>query len=244
MSSVITFLISNGSEFHREGQAANIPRSTDENDVKDQSESFQFVNPLRTDNGMLQLILQDLADRLISDMGKDEETSLTQRQAKQIRNRIKGFYSHMKDHPALNADRVMFASQKPNFLPSLEPSIDTSVIDTADRDTIEENGLVRKKKQGAPFQEVCRSASEWVGLENGITREGIRVNLYEQQYFHVTRCRNAGQACTGIAEMFASKCLEKPSWNIAYTWSEEENQYKWDWISINTCCSCAISESN
>ncbi|XP_070536291.1 uncharacterized protein [Ptychodera flava] len=215
------------------------PVEIESNSGEEMTPSTTTASPLLHENGMLKLVLHDLSERLIKEMAKRKETMLTDEQMSIARYEIIGFYDEIKDHPALNTDRVMFSIRKPDFLPSMEPETDSSWYESGNEVTKAVNQL-QKRKKDQPFQEVCRSTSEWRPLSQGINRSGERVRLYEKQYFHVTTCIDGQQPCRGVIDAYPSTCMAKPSWNIAYVWSEEDIQYKWDWISIDTCCTCRI----
>ncbi|NP_001161597.1 nerve growth factor-like protein precursor [Saccoglossus kowalevskii] len=194
-------------------------------------------NLCRPDNGMLQLVLHDLTERMIWNMQKSESTELSELQIHVIRSSVNGFYKDIKDHPAINSDRVMFAPQKPDLLPDINSPILTGGGSPNDDDS---SGI---EKRNRPFQEVCRSSNEWIQLTHGSNEESDLVEVYQNQWFHVTRCRNQSSPCTGIAEMYTSRCKEKQSWTNAYVKTLDSDAYSWQWISITTCCTCVISEN-
>ena len=49
------------------------------------------------------------------------------------------------------------------------------------------------------MDEVCRSQAQWTTMETGETRDRRVVPLYEDQFFYVTTCEHAHQACDHIS---------------------------------------------
>ncbi|XP_070580977.1 uncharacterized protein [Ptychodera flava] len=244
------------------GLTRSLPVESDDDSAENTAPSFRIVPALGRDNGMLKLVLHDLTERMIKDMAADEDTKLTESQMAALRDKIIGFYKKILNHPAINSDRVMFSTKKPDFNPNVlpampvqpmdsevfpaktsdvQPAVQSSILEDENELMVNES-VLRKKKREQPFQEVCRSRSEFKKLFRGRTRTNTLVNLQEGQYFHVTTCFPEGQSCTGIADTYASACLTKQSWTIAYVQpvSEPNVDYDWDWISISTCCSCRI----
>ncbi|KAK3096705.1 hypothetical protein FSP39_002570 [Pinctada imbricata] len=77
------------------------------------------------------------------------------------------------------------------------------------------------------------------GTENGLqwfyTATCDRAQIYRENP-HCTNC------CRGIDQnRFTSNCIPKKSYVMAYVKRREQSQYEWDWIQINTGCSCAVS---
>ncbi|XP_033097392.1 uncharacterized protein LOC117101526 isoform X2 [Anneissia japonica] len=185
------------------------------------------------DNGMLQLVLHELAVNLIEKLQSEESTQLHERQVQIIQDDILDFYNKILDHPALNNDRIVFAQRKPNFRRILPPSVIKA-----------EEEKSKRSKRSAHLKEICSSVSNWKELDSGMTRTQNEVRLLEDQFFYVTECTNPSAKCENISPLFSSKCWEKSSWNIAYVWSTSTKRYIWDWIAVSTCCSCAAAKEN
>ncbi|XP_071941450.1 uncharacterized protein [Antedon mediterranea] len=185
------------------------------------------------DNGMLQLVLHEFAVNLIEKLQAEDSTKLHDRQVEIIQEDILDFYNKILGHPALNNDRVIFAQTKPEFRSILPPSVTD----------VEESKNKRKKRSGH-LKEICNSVSSWKELGSGETRSQKTVRLLGDQFFYVTECTEPSSRCANISPLYSSKCWQKSSWNIAYVWSASSNRYIWDWIAVNTCCSCAAAKEN
>ncbi|XP_070535840.1 uncharacterized protein [Ptychodera flava] len=128
-------------------------------------------------------------------------------------------------HP-VNRERVVFSSNKPNFTPIVTldefPSSASSSI---------------SKRQGIAT-EACPSVSDWVRPSTARDTDNREVQLYSMQWFWRTTCEDPGTACIGFVG--ASKCRSKRSWVIAWARETADDSYRWMWVAIETCCTCAI----
>ncbi|XP_022111902.1 uncharacterized protein LOC110991075 [Acanthaster planci] len=185
------------------------------------------------DNGMLHLVLHYLSLKLIREMGAEEETRLTKRQSKMVHDKVTAFYDEILKHPALNSNRIAFSQKKPDFA-------------TFRPDHPEGTSLPhrRGKRAAGILTEICTSVRGWEQENRGVTRNHDVVNLYPDQHFYTTRCLSNGQSCNYINDWrVTSECTTRSSWTIAYVEVNdgETVRYDWEWIAIDTCCSCAAS---
>ncbi|XP_071941449.1 uncharacterized protein [Antedon mediterranea] len=88
--------------------------------------------------------------------------------------------------------------------------------------------------------EACPSNSRWVHITEGRTLNNTMVELLNVQWFWQTDCVNSGTACQGFSGR-SSSCLPKHSWVPAYAReSGTTNDYSWFYISVASCCACAV----
>ncbi|XP_071828720.1 uncharacterized protein [Apostichopus japonicus] len=91
--------------------------------------------------------------------------------------------------------------------------------------------------------DVCSSNHGWLGpLETAQNEKSQLVHLYQNQWFWVTLCNEAGADCMGVSTFFASRCIQRHGWAMA--WGRRYPYETWGWhrISIPSCCSCGIKE--
>ncbi|XP_072045573.1 uncharacterized protein [Amphiura filiformis] len=183
------------------------------------------------DNGMLHLVLHDLAKQLLRELDKQEhemDVKLSQRQRDVVMDNVNQFYGKILKHPALSNDRIAFAHRKPDF----HKYVPSSQLELESRNH-------KLSKRSGLMDEVCRSHANWETRTEGETRERRVVRLFEGQFFYVTTCVQSNESCDHISSRYSSQCRERSSWTIAFIWDETAEEYTWDWISVNTCCSCA-----
>ncbi|XP_071833371.1 uncharacterized protein [Apostichopus japonicus] len=185
------------------------------------------------DNGMLYLILHDLSREFIRDLLEVEQIPLNEHQQKLIEDKIKGFYRRIIDHPALTNDRVIFAPKHPDFQ-HLIPDDSRELSYPSDR---------LGKRSGPMQKETCSSTSSWVHLNRGETIDYKTLQLYGNQHFRVTECTDHRSPCKHISSGYHSLCVQKTTWVMAYLVdSDVPSGLRWDWISVPSCCACAVSE--
>ncbi|XP_038071891.1 neurotrophin-3-like, partial [Patiria miniata] len=185
------------------------------------------------DNGMLHLVLHYLSQKLIREMEGEEETMLNQRQGQVLHDKITGFYDEILKHPALNSNRIAFSQKKPDFA-EYRP----------DHPGEASPSHRRGKRATGLLTEICQSVRGWEQETIGVTRNHEVVNLYPDQHFFTTRCLSNGQSCNYINDWtVTSECTSRSSWTIAYVEVLDGSSigYDWEWIAIDTCCSCAAS---
>ncbi|XP_071792426.1 uncharacterized protein [Asterias amurensis] len=181
------------------------------------------------DNGMLHLVLHYLAVKLIGEIQSEGHIELSKRQGEILHEKITGFYDEILKHPALNNNRIAFSKTKPDFA-KYWPESSEDYPDNRE-----------KRTASGRLTEICASDSGWQEEVQGITRTHQVVNLHPDQHFYVTKCRNNGERCNHMSIRITSECKSRSSWTIAYVEDDTVGGYKWEWIAIETCCSCAAS---
>ncbi|KAJ8032530.1 hypothetical protein HOLleu_26081 [Holothuria leucospilota] len=183
------------------------------------------------DNGMLYLILHELALEFIRELQEIEQIPLSEHQQKIIEERIKGFYRRIVDHPALGNENVIYAPKHPDF-EHLIPANTMELSHPSDR----------IGKRNGPFEvEACPSTSQWKQYTTGETQNFQVLELYGDQYFWITTCEQRRSRCRHISSGHRSHCMQKTAWVLAYLINSSDRSHKWDWISVPSCCSCVIS---
>ncbi|XP_041354109.1 neurotrophin-4-like [Gigantopelta aegis] len=72
-----------------------------------------------------------------------------------------------------------------------------------------------------------------------------------RQWFYTVRCDSENHnsydqecplCCRGISSRYASRCITRKSYVIAFVKKLEDTQYDWNWIQVDSSCDCAIFE--
>jgi hypothetical protein len=77
-------------------------------------------------------------DRIINEIIKDKSIAITEARAKMIRDKLRGLYKHLKEHPALMERRLFVGSRAPDVYMDKKQGISSLEIDT----TTEEVGQI------------------------------------------------------------------------------------------------------
>ncbi|KAL8588457.1 hypothetical protein ACOMHN_054036 [Nucella lapillus] len=175
---------------------------------------------------------------------------LSPQQALALRERLKGLYALLKSHPALMDRRLQVGSKKPHIPPALQ-----------------HQHLQDKRSFTHLYsREVCPSRTEWRLLRVARDINNTQVQIFQphdgstgHQWFYTTTCLHdvegqEGQTsfsnplpdcpscCHGInTHRFHSHCMTKTSLMMALVRKAEEEQFDWNWIQVNSSCSCYIS---
>ncbi|XP_072164769.1 uncharacterized protein [Diadema setosum] len=166
------------------------------------------------------------------------KVSLNTEQETHLSTQLRSFHHRIVNHPAVYEKRVAFSRDK---LDHLDPGF-SGLSPASTRKT---DLALHRSKAKRSMEDTCPSHPQWKILEYGNLRNGTRVTVYSQTYFYVTEClHNRGRACyLGVnAPLFigSTQCKQKKSWVSAYVKQKNSFTYDWGFISVPTCCSCAI----
>lgn len=203
--------------------------NADNSDTSAEQLTFQ---PLVYDNGMLHLVLKDLAKGLLSELADHTTVDLTPEIEETVRSTVSGFYNKIKEHPALKTRNIAFTND-----PSVRLSPDQGENESASQP------LLSKRKRSVML-EICSSYEEWISPAIAHSMEHITVRLLENQQFHVVKCENPLSSCSAVAARFRSECREKNTWTPAYVWSDASQQYAFSFVKMTTSCTCGVETLN
>ncbi|XP_076466150.1 uncharacterized protein LOC143297618 [Babylonia areolata] len=154
---------------------------------------------------------------------------LSPEQALALRERLKGLYALLKDHPALMDRRMQVGSHKPQLPPSPGHSQQK-----------------RSHRRHLYSREVCPSRTEWRLLHVSRDINNTQVQIFQphdhstgHQWFYTTTCLH-DQEGDGDGEGYRSHCTTKSSFVMALVRKAHEERFDWNWIRVNTSCSCYI----
>ncbi|XP_041452513.1 uncharacterized protein LOC121405680 [Lytechinus variegatus] len=141
-------------------------------------------------------------------------------------------------------ERVAFSPYPTNFKPKV-PLLPPPKRSPADY-------LKENRAQSIFTKRSCEEISRWEKLSQGMNFHSEEVDVYEGQWFWVTRCvRQVDPAPDGYTECFGvarsneiadGSCVETMAWVLAYSRlkSDPFGEYEWDYIAVPNCCSCKI----
>ncbi|XP_071941866.1 uncharacterized protein [Antedon mediterranea] len=124
---------------------------------------------------------------------------------------------------------VIFSETKPNITASTS-SYDDSVI---------------FRNRRALLRDSCQETSDYELVATGINDLLETVELHANTWVYTTRCLSLNDSCIGVIRI-KSACKQKKGWTKAYarkinSSGEGYGAYKWQWISVDRSCNCAIS---
>ncbi|XP_064594869.1 uncharacterized protein LOC135461622 [Liolophura sinensis] len=198
------------------------------------------------DNGALPLVLRSFEEKLVHDLQYHPGLEhITETQAFYLRERLRGLYSYLKNHPALMDRRLQVASRKPLY-------------------TFRSAPVVPEKRTSFPVgirYPVCPSRNEWRLIYTARDINNTAVELFQpqdgsegQQWFYTVSCDQTRitalnptcpSCCTGIDHRrFSSECLTMKSYVIALVKRQQDTFFDWNWIKVESSCSCAITRKH
>ncbi|XP_025099527.1 neurotrophin-4-like [Pomacea canaliculata] len=169
---------------------------------------------------------------------------------------VRGLYAILKQNPSLMDRRLQVGSEKPQI-----PSEHT--LERALGHTSVKRGEIHHRHDKRSFSylnavPVCSSSTQWRMLHVANDVNGREVQVFQplgdtvgRQWFYITTCNfeqtersstNCTRCCRGInINMYYSRCSPRKSFVMALVKQPHEEQYDWNWIQIDTSCSCSIS---
>ncbi|XP_072045582.1 uncharacterized protein [Amphiura filiformis] len=197
-----------------------------------ESNEIPTFKPLVYDNGMLRLVLKDLAEDLILELSTETTLILTPDIERTIDSRIQGFYHQILTNPSLKNRNIAFTKT---------PLQSVGTMEDETHSTQRQHAM--SKRNVGRMAEICSSVYEWEFKAEGETMDHRIVRLFEGQQFHIMTCVRPGAPCSGLPIRYTSECRERYTWTLAQIWSEAEQRYIWDYIAVNTSCNCAVSQA-
>ncbi|XP_050390439.1 neurotrophin-3 isoform X2 [Patella vulgata] len=205
---------------------------------------FHLIDlPLRDlfDNGAAQYLIDAYTNSIIREMEDDTIERLSPHQARFIKDRLKGLYAFLKNHPALMDRRLKVGSKKPK----IPPKIFSSPIE-------------KRAFQPVTAQPVCPSRTSWRLLRYARDINDTEVEVYQPsegndgyQWFYTVSCDEEHEimenpecpaCCRGInRNRYASRCITKKSFVMALVRPIHQHSFDWNWIQLESSCNCAIS---
>ncbi|XP_046327608.1 uncharacterized protein LOC124111825 isoform X3 [Haliotis rufescens] len=201
----------------------------------DFAEQYQF------DNGAAPLLIEAFTDELLRQMTTEPHMDrLSMEQAQYLKDRLKGLYAFLKNHPALMDRRLKVGSRKPQIP--------------------QKNKYIPQKRtfQNALSEPVCPSRTEWRLLRSARDINDTEVEIFQppegnegHQWFYTVTCNTQHEimdnpecpaCCRGIHRTrYWSRCMPKKSYVMALVRRPGDTYYDWNWIQVESSCNCAIS---
>ncbi|XP_064628847.1 uncharacterized protein LOC135488248 isoform X2 [Lineus longissimus] len=154
-------------------------------------------------NGLFPLI-QTYTDRIINELVKDKTIAITDARAKMIRDRLRGLYKHLKEHPALMERRLYVGSRAPGVYMDKKQSMGSLDVDSTGEESIKTSK--KSIEYGIPHT-ICPSKTEWRRLFAAKDINDTNVEVWQprrgtdgQQWFYTVECneeRLQRQVCPG-----------------------------------------------
>ncbi|ESO94809.1 hypothetical protein LOTGIDRAFT_161061 [Lottia gigantea] len=146
-------------------------------------------SPLRDlfDNGAAQYLIDAYTNSIINDLGDDTIEKLTPHQTIFIKERLKGLYAFLKNHPALMDRRLKVGSKKP----------------TIPNQTLRPNDHEKRTFQHFTAQSVCPSSTNWRLLRYARDMNDTEVEVFQPtegnegfQWFYTVSCNEQHKVMT------------------------------------------------